>query len=736
MTVGFVVTAVSEAGTTSLLTREMSRRPAEAGELLGAVLAIRTLTLPVSLLAAALAVEGLAPSHAVTILAVALTLPFQQLAEIPRAVLLVQGRMGLLACYVVIENVAWAMAITVGLAGGSVELGFIGAAGILCLSAATGILLVARSGTRPRRPSANGTRSFARQARPFAAFSVVTALSTRLDPILIGWLVSGDALAATGAYFAATRLVAAFEYLPEALARSIYPALSRAAHDAPSDFTILLHPASRTLIALGVAGPFAAAALAPWAMGVTFGDQFREFGWLAFLVALAVPARFVAMLLGVALTASDAHARRVVLTAVSLGLSIGLQLLLLPRIGVAGSAIAWIASSTFVVIVYAREIGSRYGQLPLAGDTLRAIIASGVGLAMAQAVLVLAPGNAREPLAAVALGASTILVLDALGMIEIPGTSRRRKPKRANGRARQPGGALTMRDQSLRLWCRGSRVPLDDDLRGQGTQNQDRDGDRDRESHHRDRQGERQEGKRQTIVPQMGKLRDGRPASRARDRPTPTQKQRLEPCGRASEGLPADQEAGQRDPDRLTQLEFAREVDRERCEHEGVAHVIHNLVEPRPERTRPTPGAGQLAVGAVQSVCQLPDDQDRECLADAGRRSQREHEQSAEHMECEPSDRHGVRCDAGSEKRGGDERADAIADVLGPQQIARSTRVLPQLTRALPHGHLSTASGFDVQPGPALRTTTRWQVRTSSDACAVRMARSAVMPTRSAAMSV
>jgi O-antigen/teichoic acid export membrane protein len=223
-------------------------------------------------------------------------------------------------------------------------------------------------------------------ARPFTGFAVVGIAYSRIDPLLIGLLASGPALAAAGAFFAASRLLAAFEFLPEALSRAAYPELSRRVVTG-GDVRQILRSAAGALLFIGLAVPTVMIPAGAWLMSTLFGPETAEAGWIVGALSLAVPIRFLGYMYGVTLTSADAQGRRLAAASAALILVVVVDVVGIPIVGLLAPVVSVLAAATAVFVMYARFVRDRFGTTGLAPSLVLALVAA-AGCAVATGLLV------------------------------------------------------------------------------------------------------------------------------------------------------------------------------------------------------------------------------------------------------------------------------------------------------------------------------------------------------------
>lgn len=382
---GTILAALAESGTNSLAIREVARAQGGSSGFLGSIIVYRAAMLPIVILVSVPLFSMAFGSVGLLVLLFALSFMIQQVAEFARSVLLAVGRPYVVAAHVIVENVAWGAAIIGALAAGA-DLYAAAALGLtaMVLSTLTGACLVLRCGVRPSRPTLVDFRLSARLALPFAACSLVTMAALRLDTVLVSLLVPSG-ITVAGAYFAATRLIASAEYIPEAMGRAVYPELARRAVQSPGQVADVMRPAIRDLLSLSIPIPVALVIGGSAVLPIVFGSELAGYAWILTVLGFGVPARFAVVLFGLWLSSADAQGRRAAITAVALVVGQGLDLLLLPLVGVQAAVLASIVTTLLLLIPYVREIRGRFGVpvkmadviAPLACACLAAIPAVG-----------------------------------------------------------------------------------------------------------------------------------------------------------------------------------------------------------------------------------------------------------------------------------------------------------------------------------------------------------------------
>ena len=155
LALGTILATLTDAGATSLIVREGSRRPGELDQLFGALTVARLVLVPAVLAVAWLALTLLLGAPGAIIWLAAAGLPVQQWAELGRSVAQAHGRVAILATHSIVENVAWLGVILVlVLLDAPLEVVLLGGLAVFAVSVAAGLLVLGLSlGIVPRFPT-------------------------------------------------------------------------------------------------------------------------------------------------------------------------------------------------------------------------------------------------------------------------------------------------------------------------------------------------------------------------------------------------------------------------------------------------------------------------------------------------------------------------------------------------------------------------------------------------------
>lgn len=406
MATGALLAALTEQGASMLVVRALAHRPERARQIVGGLTLVRAVAVPVGVALTYGLMALLFPGYALAITLAAAWLAVQQSTELTRSVLVWGGRASMSGLHTSVENLAWVGVMTVLLrAHASLEVAFAAGLAVLFCSLLVGFVLVRiLLGWFPTFPTIQDLRQLLRDTPPFTAFVVLGQLYSRVDTLLIGALLPGG-LEAAGAYFAAMRLIAGLEYLPDALSRAIYPRLARAYVAGADTMSAMIHRPLEVLLWVSIPVPFAAFLAADWGFPLLFGPDVVGYSWVLVVVSIFVPMRFLGYLLGIILTTGGAQARRAAAVALAAVIVVGLDVVLLPRIGLVAAVIALMTASVSTFGIYFVQVWRNFGPPPILRSALAPLGCGLVGFVAGLALRSVAPAALAPPAALALFGA-------------------------------------------------------------------------------------------------------------------------------------------------------------------------------------------------------------------------------------------------------------------------------------------------------------------------------------------
>lgn len=348
MAVTALFVTIGALGLNDIVVRDLVSRPQETGEILGTAAGLQLVGGVVAFVAAMAAIVVMRPGEPQTwaIMALFAISLLGQCGDTVRAWFesRVQSR-----------NVVWvangvfagATALRVaGILGGLPLAWFALISGLELLLTSVGlVLLIRRSGRDGPAAMANWRFSRTRAVQmlksswPLALSGIAITLNMRIDQVMLGQLLDDSAV---GLFSAAVRLSEVWYFIPVAIVASAFPFIAGQSDQAVADRR--WRQLYGGMFWLSVAAGVFATLLGPWLIRLLFGEAYAPAGgilvihiWSGFNVALGlVWSRWIVL----------ENQPRIQLLVQTLGaaINIGLNLLLIPRMGVIGAAWATLAS--------------------------------------------------------------------------------------------------------------------------------------------------------------------------------------------------------------------------------------------------------------------------------------------------------------------------------------------------------------------------------------------------------
>ena len=249
--------------------------------------------------------------------------------------------------------------------------------GVDAISLLASAYLVRRTITSIRiRPALSRVWAMLRAGAPFLAISALWMLAFHVDKVMIHEMMDDEAV---GYYNAAYRLFEVLIALPLLLGQALYPAFSEQVGLKDLDGLRTLYArTARAFFAVGVPICVGVAMAGPLFLPLLFGDKYAPAGSTLAIFGGILWLWFFSTTGGWMLTALN-RLRLVFLANVgSLAVNVGANLVLIPRIGYDGAAIATGLSEVVLVVVYFVATQRRLGLHRLSMVPIRPLVAGAV----------------------------------------------------------------------------------------------------------------------------------------------------------------------------------------------------------------------------------------------------------------------------------------------------------------------------------------------------------------------
>lgn len=214
-------------------------------------------------------------------------------------------------------------------------------------------------------------------AIPFGLAAIFTKIYSHIDQIFLSTMLGDTEL---GWYSIAYKLTFAFMFIPGAFAGAIYPAMSALYHQKSEQLQVVYEKSVNMLLMIAVPISIGIAVIAKDIILLVYTSEFAESipvlqVWIAALVFV-----FLSYPAGALLNASDRQAINTRNMGITMVVNVVLNLILIPLLGVIGSAVAGLlAWATLVLLnmIYARVIVS-YSLRHILLKALQALVAGAV----------------------------------------------------------------------------------------------------------------------------------------------------------------------------------------------------------------------------------------------------------------------------------------------------------------------------------------------------------------------
>ena len=241
----------------------------------------------------------------------------------------------------------------------------------------------------------------------FFIIQLFSLLDYQADILLISLMLSENDV---GLYAAAQTILLGFNLMPVAVRTALYPVMSRYYYQAPDKLAVLNDKISRYLLAAILPVATGVTLLAGPIIALVYGPSFAAAApvlavsiWAIVFLFLNVPHSRLALIY-------NRQRDAAILLSITTGLNLALNLVLIPRAGILGAAVARLLSSLALFLVFYVYAQTRLTRVSLLASPIRPLLATA---AMAAAVWPLRDQPLAIPIAAgVLVYAAAALLLD------------------------------------------------------------------------------------------------------------------------------------------------------------------------------------------------------------------------------------------------------------------------------------------------------------------------------------
>lgn len=227
------------------------------------------------------------------------------------------------------------------------------------------------------RPTIGFLYHLIRLSLPFGLFVTGAVLYSRMDTVMLSVIQDETAV---GIYEAGRRLIIVVEMIPALFSLALYPTLSRMLARQSSEARWLVAQSTRYMVILGLPIAVGIVLIASNLLAVVYDTSNGVSVTVLQALALAIPIRSCAHVFGILLLASGNSWARAGGTWFATATNMGLNVLLIPRLGPVGAAIASVVTSVVLTLFYYQH-ANRTQQFD-AWNSLKPALTASIGMAV------------------------------------------------------------------------------------------------------------------------------------------------------------------------------------------------------------------------------------------------------------------------------------------------------------------------------------------------------------------
>lgn len=190
-------------------------------------------------------------------------------------------------------------------------------------------------------------KAFVLLAVPFALAGIIGRLYAYTDSILMSKLLPPEHL---GWWSVPYKITFAFQFIPSAVAASVYPVMSALSITDPAKIGELFTKAWRYLFAIVFPLSFGLGAIAKPVILALYGERFLPSVPVLRLLLISLIFSYLGYITGALLNATNHQKVQTALLAVALSINTALNLLMLPRFGIEGAALTAVISNSIMCL--------------------------------------------------------------------------------------------------------------------------------------------------------------------------------------------------------------------------------------------------------------------------------------------------------------------------------------------------------------------------------------------------
>jgi O-antigen/teichoic acid export membrane protein len=230
-------------------------------------------------------------------------------------------------------------------------------------------------GVWPALPQPSWWLSLLRASIPFGIIGFTLGLSYKFDTILLN-IYAGDVV--TGYYNSAYNLIFSVLVISNVVNTALYPSLSRQSVTQPETLPAIYERMLRYLLMLALPITIGGWVLAPTIINFLYGSDYTAAVLPLSILIWVIPFMFVTEFLGYVIVVSGAERRVAWAIAISTGVNVGLNVLLIPIFGVLAASLLTVLTEAVLLSQYAWVLRDRLRPLNWNLVLLRPLVAAAI----------------------------------------------------------------------------------------------------------------------------------------------------------------------------------------------------------------------------------------------------------------------------------------------------------------------------------------------------------------------
>jgi len=335
MAYAFICAMLSDLGTSSLAVREMARQPEDIPWIVPNVMAIRAILSLFVIVATTMSAWwlGKQPDMVLGIFIASLGMLFYAFQGPLDALLIARERLYFSSLFNVFNQITFITLGTIALIGGAGYIGLLLAmlAGIAVMGGASYYVIRRVLGIQFVRPDPRRWRGLLWASLPFGIIGVIAEFSRRFDIVFMSFVLT---YAAVGWFNVPFNLIVMMLMVAQSLALAIYPTMVRTYNSGRGSIQDTFQRAMRYLFLLSLPMAVGGTLLAQPIILTLYGANYSEAVPVMQVMVWALPSMFLAEILGRTSITMHLERRAAAVIAINAIITVGLDLLLIPRFGV------------------------------------------------------------------------------------------------------------------------------------------------------------------------------------------------------------------------------------------------------------------------------------------------------------------------------------------------------------------------------------------------------------------